>query len=62
MNDFKARADQLTLDIKAATEELNKYLGVQASAQKQLDDLAADYTRLQVRKNSRSGYDRDFFP
>ncbi len=52
MNDYKAEVDRLSLEIRAAQTELNKYVGARDEAQKGIDALTADYTRLQVRMNA----------
>ncbi len=52
MNDYVAQRDQLTLDQRAAEADLNKYVGVRDAAQKSIDGLETDYTRLQSRMSA----------
>jgi hypothetical protein len=48
MNDYKAELDKVTLDQRAATAELDKYLGQRNTLQKESETLRADYNRLQT--------------
>src|ERR1041385_7546552 len=52
MNDYKAQSEKLTLDLRAANEELDKYLGKRNELQKQRETLYADYMRLNTRLNT----------
>jgi cytochrome c2 len=52
MDEYKADADRLKLDQRAAEAELNKYVGARDTAQKGIETLATDYNRLLVRRNS----------
>ncbi len=49
MNDLKAELEKVTLDQRAAQAELDKYIGVRESTQKDIEKLLADYTRLKTR-------------
>ena len=44
--------DRVTLDLRAANAELDKYVGQRNALQKDRDLLLADYTRLQTRLNT----------
>ena len=52
MDDYKAELDKETLDLRAATEDLSKYIGQRDTLQKQRETLYADYTRLTTRLNT----------
>ena len=52
MNDYKAQSEKLTLDIRAANDDLNKYVGKRTDIQKAMDTMLTDYTRLQTRMNT----------
>jgi cytochrome c2 len=52
MNDYKAELDRTTLDLRAANEELTKYLGRRETLQKERETLLGDYSRLQTRLNT----------
>src|SRR2546426_1111917 len=52
MDDYKAQLDRVTLDLRAANADLDKYVGQRAAQQKELEALLADYTRLQTRLNT----------
>jgi mono/diheme cytochrome c family protein len=49
MNDYKAELDRVTLDLRAANDDLNKFIGQRDALQKERETLLADYTRLQSR-------------
>src|SRR5262249_23600716 len=49
MNDYKAQLDQVTLDLRAANADLDKYIGQRNTLQKDRETMLADYTRLQTR-------------
>ena len=49
MNDYKADLDKVTLDLRAANDDLNKFIGQREKFQKERETLLADYTRLQTR-------------
>jgi cytochrome c2 len=49
MNDYKAALDKVTLDLRAANDDLNKYVGKRGELQKSREAMLADYTRLQTR-------------
>src|SRR5713226_392135 len=52
MNDYKAQSEKLTLDIRAANAELDKYVGKRNEIQKDQETMLTDYTRLQTRLNT----------
>ncbi|HEY2379802.1 MAG TPA: c-type cytochrome [Terriglobia bacterium] len=52
MDDYKAALDQTTLDLRGATDDLNKYIGKRADLQKAREQMTADYTRLNGRLNT----------
>jgi len=52
MNDYKADLDKTTLDLRAANEELDKYIGQRTALQKEREMLLADYGRLRTRLNT----------
>ena len=52
MDDYKAQLDRVTLDLRAANAELDKYVGQRDALQKEREALLADYTRLQTRLNT----------
>jgi cytochrome c2 len=52
MDDYKAELDKTTLDIKAANDELNKYIGKRGDLQKAREQMLSDYTRLNTRLNT----------
>src|SRR5437667_2214173 len=52
MNDYKAQGEKLTLDIRQANADLDKYVGTRNEIQKDLETMLADYTRLQTRLNT----------
>jgi len=52
MNDYKAQSEKLTLDTRAATDDLNKYVGKRNDIQKDMETMLTDYTRLQARLNT----------
>ena len=52
MNDNKAELDRVTLDLRAANAELDKYIGQRNSLQKDRETLLADYNRLRTRLNT----------
>jgi len=52
MNDYKAELDRLTLDLRAANADLDKYIGQRSTLQKEREGLLADYQRLQTRLNN----------
>src|SRR5213593_4179618 len=52
MNDYKAQGEKLTLDIRQANADLDKYVGKRNEIQKDQDTMLADYTRLQTRLNA----------
>src|SRR5579862_6462650 len=52
MNDYKAQSEKLTLDLRAANDDLNKYVGKRTDIQKAMDTMLTDYTRLQTRMNT----------
>jgi len=52
MNDYKAELDKTTLDLRAANEGLDKYIGQRATLQKEREMLLADYGRLRTRLNT----------
>jgi cytochrome c2 len=49
MNDLKDQLDHVTLDLRAANTELDKFVGQRKQFQKDRELLLADYTRLQTR-------------
>src|SRR5262250_2644639 len=49
MNDYKAELDKATIDLRAANDDLNKFIGQRETLQKEREALLADYTRLQTR-------------
>src|SRR5437867_2073054 len=49
MNDYKAQGEKLTLDIRQANAELDKYVGKRNEIQKDQDTMLTDYNRLQTR-------------
>src|SRR5262249_49016011 len=52
MNDYKAELDKTTLDLRAANEELDKYIGQRTTLQKEREMLLADYGRMRTRLNT----------
>jgi cytochrome c2 len=52
MNDYKAELDKTTLDLRAANEELDKYIGQRTTLQKERETLLADYGRQRTRLNT----------
>jgi cytochrome c2 len=52
MNDYKAELDRVTLDLRAANEQLDKYIGQRTTLQKERETLLSDYARLQARLNT----------
>src|SRR5215510_5114474 len=49
MNDYKAQEEKLTLDIRQANAELDKYVGKRNEIQKDQDTMLTDYNRLKTR-------------
>jgi mono/diheme cytochrome c family protein/phage shock protein A len=49
MNDYKAQVDQVTIDLKAANADLAKFIGKRDEAQKSIDTMLTEYTRLETR-------------
>jgi mono/diheme cytochrome c family protein len=49
MNDYKAELDRVTLDLRAANADLNKFIGQRDALQKERETLLSDYNRLQTR-------------
>jgi mono/diheme cytochrome c family protein len=52
MNEYKAELDQVEIDLRTATAELNKFVGKRDTIQKDIDTMLADYTRLQTRMST----------
>ena len=52
MNDYKAELDKVTLELRAANADLDKFIGQRNAFQKQRDTLLADFTRLRTRVNN----------
>jgi cytochrome c1 len=52
MNDYRAELEKTQIEERAATDELNKYVGQRATIQKDYDAQLGDYTRLQTRLNT----------
>src|SRR5262249_20448739 len=52
MNDYKAELDKVTLDLRAANADLDKYIGQRAKFQKDRETMLADYTRTRTRLNT----------
>src|SRR5262245_50812943 len=52
MNDYKAELDRTTLDLRAANDDLNKYVGQRNKLQEDREKLLSDYTRLQTRMST----------
>jgi cbb3-type cytochrome oxidase cytochrome c subunit len=52
MDDLKQALDQVTLDLRAANADLDKYVGTRNALQKDRDKLLSDYARLKTRLNT----------
>ena len=52
LDDYKAELERVDLDLRAANDELNKYIGKRNTIQKDIDTMLTDYTRLQARMNT----------
>ena len=52
MNEYKAEVDQISIDRRNTTAELNKFVGKREEARKEIEAQLAEYNRLQIRLNS----------
>jgi cytochrome c2 len=52
MNDYKGEVDRLSIEIRKANDELNKFVGQRNTIQRDMDAMLQDYQRLQTRMNA----------
>ena len=52
MDEYKGEVDRLTIEIRNANAELNKFVGQRKMVQDQIDAMLGDYQRLQLVKNA----------
>jgi cytochrome c2 len=52
MNAYRAEVEKLTLDLRNANAELDKYVGRRNTIQKEMDTMMADYRLLETRRNN----------
>jgi cytochrome c2 len=52
MNDYKAELDRVTLDLRAANADLDKYIGQRNTLQKERETLLTEYSRMATRLNT----------
>ncbi len=52
MDEYKAEVEKITLEQRAANDELNKFIGQRNKIQGDLNSMLTDYTRLQTRLSS----------
>jgi cytochrome c2 len=52
MNEYRAEVESITIELRNANAELDKFIGRRTAAQKEIETQLAEYSRLQARLNT----------